>query len=94
MVIDEATSALTSADVEKVYAMLAELQNPRASPSSTSRTACTRSRRSPTELPCSANGRHIETFDKGVRSTADIVQLMIGRDIATQYPGQSRRVGR
>ena len=28
------------------------------------------------------NGRHIETFDKGQRSTAEIVQLMIGRDIA------------
>jgi ribose transport system ATP-binding protein len=37
------------------------------------------------------NGRHIETFDKGVRSTADIVQLMIGRDIATQYPAKPAR---
>jgi ribose transport system ATP-binding protein len=37
------------------------------------------------------NGRHIETFDKGRRSTADIVQLMIGRDIATQYPPKPAR---
>jgi ribose transport system ATP-binding protein len=37
------------------------------------------------------NGRHVETFDKGVRSTADIVQLMIGRDIATQYPAKPVR---
>jgi ribose transport system ATP-binding protein len=37
------------------------------------------------------NGRHIETFDKGARSTADIVQLMIGRDIATQYPAKPIR---
>ena len=37
------------------------------------------------------NGRHIETFDKGARSTADIVQLMIGRDIAAQYPAQAAR---
>ena len=43
------------------------------------------------------NGRHIETFDKGARSTAEIVQLMIGRDIATQYPakaGARRRASR
>ena len=40
------------------------------------------------------NGRHVETFDKGVRSTADIVQLMIGRDIATQYPAKAARVRR
>ena len=37
------------------------------------------------------NGRHIETFDKGARSTAEIVQLMIGRDIATQYPPKPAR---
>jgi len=37
------------------------------------------------------NGRHIETFDKGARSTADIVQLMIGRDIAAQYPPKPER---
>jgi ribose transport system ATP-binding protein len=37
------------------------------------------------------NGRHIETFDKGKRSTADIVQLMIGRDIAAQYPPKPPR---
>jgi ribose transport system ATP-binding protein len=37
------------------------------------------------------NGRHIETFDKGARSTADIVQLMIGRDIAAQYPAKPPR---
>src|SRR5260370_12551590 len=41
------------------------------------------------------NGRHIETFDKGVRSTTDIVQLMIGRDITTQYPAKpARRPGK
>ena len=38
------------------------------------------------------NGRHIETFDKGQRSTAEIVQLMIGRDIATQYPPKPKPV--
>ena len=37
------------------------------------------------------NGRHIETFDKGARSTGEIVQLMIGRDIAAQYPAKAAR---
>ena len=32
------------------------------------------------------NGRHIETFAKGERSDAEIVRLMIGRDVTAKYP--------
>jgi len=32
------------------------------------------------------NGRHIETFAKGKRSAAEIVQLMIGRDVGQVFP--------
>ena len=32
------------------------------------------------------NGRHIETFPMGTKSHDDIVQLMIGREIASQFP--------
>ena len=32
------------------------------------------------------NGRHIETFPKGTRSADEIITLMIGRDIETQFP--------
>jgi ribose transport system ATP-binding protein len=90
LILDEATSALTSADVEKVYAMLARLKSEDVAILYISHRMH--------EVDALAdrasvfrNGRHIETFDKGVRSTAEIVQLMIGRDIATQYPAKPTR---
>src|SRR6267154_42007 len=90
LILDEATSALTSADVEKVYAMLAKLKSEGVAILYISH------RMHEVEALADRasvfrNGRHIETFDKGVRSTADIVQLMIGRDIATQYPAKPPR---
>src|SRR5580692_7384585 len=90
LILDEATSALTSADVEKVYAMLARLKSEGVAILYISHRMH--------EVDALAdrasvfrNGRHIETFDKGARSTAEIVQLMIGRDIATQYPAKPPR---
>src|ERR1700728_1535162 len=85
LILDEATSALTSADVEKVYAILAKLKSEDIAILYISH------RMHEVEALADRasvfrNGRHIETFDNGVRSTADIVQLMIGRDISTQYP--------
>jgi len=89
-VLDEATSALTSADVEKVYAMLARLK--------AQNIAILYISHRMHEVEALAdrasvfrNGRHIETFDWGRRSTGEIVQLMIGRDIATQYPPKPLR---
>src|SRR5579871_6573138 len=90
LILDEATSALTSADVEKVYAMLAKLK--------AEGVAILYISHRMHEVEALAdrasvfrNGRHIETFDKGARSTAEIVQLMIGRDIAAQYPPKPSR---
>jgi ribose transport system ATP-binding protein len=90
LILDEATSALTSADVEKVYTMLARLK--------AEGVAILYISHRMHEVEALAdrasvfrNGRHIETFDKGARSTADIVQLMIGRDIAAQYPAKPVR---
>jgi ribose transport system ATP-binding protein len=87
LILDEATSALTSADVEKVYTMLARLK--------AQGVAILYISHRMHEVEALAdrasvfrNGRHIETFDRGARSTADIVQLMIGRDIAAQYPAK------
>jgi ribose transport system ATP-binding protein len=90
LILDEATSALTSADVEKVYAVLAKLKSDGVAILYISH------RMHEVEALADRasvfrNGRHIETFDKGVRSTADIVQLMIGRDIANQYPAKPAR---
>src|SRR5712692_6919271 len=86
LILDEATSALTSADVEKVYAMLAKLKSEGV-------TILYISHRMH-EVDALAdrasvfrNGRHIETFDKGARSTAQIVQLKIGRS----RPHRARR---
>jgi ribose transport system ATP-binding protein len=85
LILDEATSALTAADVEKVYRLLAQLK--------AQGVAILYISHRMHEVDALAdrasvfrNGRHIETFDKGARSTPEIVQLMIGRDIATQYP--------
>ena len=90
LILDEATSALTSADVEKVYLMLARLKSEGVAILYISH------RMHEVEALADRasvfrNGRHIETFDKGARSTADIVQLMIGRDIAAQYPAKPPR---
>ena len=85
LILDEATSALTRADVEKVYALLARLKM-----ENVAILYITHRMHEVEALADRAsvfrNGRHIETFDKGARSTAEIVQLMIGRDVATQYP--------
>src|SRR5437016_2005361 len=85
LILDEATSALTSADVERVYAMLARLKAEGAAILYISH------RMHEVEALADRasvfrNGRHIETFDWGSRTTGQIVQLMIGRDIAAQYP--------
>jgi len=91
LILDEATSALTSADVERVYTLLARLK--------AENVAILYISHRMHEVDALAdrasvfrNGRHIETFDKGRRSTAEIVQLMIGRDIATQYPPKPKPV--
>ena len=58
----------------------------RAWPSSTSRTACTRSRRWPTPARSSATAATSRPSRKGARSEDEIVQLMIGREWAHVYP--------
>ena len=85
LILDEATSALTSADVEKVYRLLARMKADGVSILYISH------RMHEVEALADRasvfrNGRHIETFAMGARTTPQIVQLMIGRDIATQYP--------
>jgi ribose transport system ATP-binding protein len=90
LILDEATSALTSADVEKIYALLAHLKMQNVAILYISH------RMHEVEALADRasvfrNGRHIETFDRGARSTAEILQLMIGRDIATQYPAKLPR---
>jgi ribose transport system ATP-binding protein len=90
LILDEATSALTAADVEKVYAMLARLRADGVSILYISH------RMHEIEALADAasvfrNGRHIQTFSKGARTNDEIVQLMIGREISSQYPPKPQR---
>ncbi|MCC0031421.1 MAG: sugar ABC transporter ATP-binding protein, partial [Brucellaceae bacterium] len=85
LILDEATSALTSRDVQTVYDLLAELKAQGVASLFISH------RMHEVEALCDTlsvfrNGRHIETFAKGARSDAEIVRLMIGRDVEAQYP--------
>ena len=87
LILDEATSALTSADVEKVYAILAHSNRGCRHPLHLAPHARGRGARRPgLGVPQRPSHRDLR---QGARSTADIVQLMIGRDIATQYPAKA-----
>ncbi len=85
IILDEATSALTSRDVQTVYDLLAELKAGGIASLFISH------RMHEVEALCDTlsvfrNGQHIDTFAKGARSDAEIVRLMIGRDVEAQYP--------
>jgi ribose transport system ATP-binding protein len=85
LILDEATSALTSRDVQTVYDLLAELKAAGVASLFISH------RMHEVETLCDTlsvfrNGQHIETFAKGDRSDAEIVRLMIGRDVEAQFP--------
>ena len=85
LILDEATSALTARDVQTVYDLLAELKHDGVASLFISH------RMHEVEALCDMlsvfrNGQHIETFAKGARTDAEIVRLMIGRDVEAQFP--------
>lgn len=90
LIMDEATSALTAADVEKVYAMLHRLRDEGMS-------IIYISHRMPeiAELAdtCTVyrNGRKVETFKNGTKSDSAVVEMMIGREYSSVYPAKSTR---
>jgi len=85
LILDEATSALTAADVQKVFALLKRLRAQGLAIVYISHRMA-----EITELAddCSVfrNGSHVATFAAGTRSDAQIVEMMIGRDIQHAYP--------
>ncbi|HWL69566.1 MAG TPA: sugar ABC transporter ATP-binding protein [Geminicoccus sp.] len=85
LILDEATSALTSSDVLKVYDILKKLREEGLSLLYISHRMHEIEELADT---CSVfrNGRHIETFPAGTHSPDEIVQLMIGREMAHVYP--------
>ena len=85
LILDEATSALTAKDVQTVYDLLGDLKADGVT------TLFISHRMHEVEALCDRlsvfrNGRHVETFAKGERSDAQIVQLMIGREVTAKYP--------
>jgi len=85
LILDEATSALSSEDVERLYKLLFELRargvgilfiSHRMHEVKALADTCSVFR----------SGRRVDTFAGGTRSDAEVVQLMIGRDVAKTYP--------
>lgn len=87
LILDEATSALTAVDVENVLSLLRILRDEGLSILTISH------RMHEIEAVadrCSVfrNGQHIETFEEGAYNSADIVQMMIGREISAHFPAK------
>src|SRR5260370_24401555 len=85
IIMDEATSALTAKDVEQLYKVIRQLRDRglailyishRMHEIAAVADICSVFR----------NGRHIDTFPMAARTTAEIVPLMIGRDVNRAYP--------
>lgn len=85
LILDEATSALTARDVQTVYDLLGQLKAEGVT------TLFISHRMNEVEILCDRlsvfrNGRHIETFARNDRTDAEIVRLMIGREVTAKYP--------
>lgn len=85
LILDEATSAITAADVEKIFEILRTLRDEglcliyithRLQEAEILADTCSVFR----------NGERIETFDRGSRNPDEIVTMMIGRSISQVYP--------
>jgi ribose transport system ATP-binding protein len=85
IIMDEATSALTAKDVDQLYRVIRQLRDRgiailyishRMHEIAALADSCSVFR----------NGRHIDTFPMASRTTAEIVPLMIGRDVSRAYP--------
>jgi ribose transport system ATP-binding protein len=85
IIMDEATSALTAKDVEQLYKVIRQLRDRGLAILYISHRMHEIAAVADT---CSVfrNGRHIDTFPTGTRTTAEIVPLMIGRDVQRAYP--------
>ncbi|MBV9106143.1 MAG: ATP-binding cassette domain-containing protein [Verrucomicrobia bacterium] len=85
IIMDEATSALTAKDVDQLYKVVRQLRDRGLSILYISHRMHEIAALADV---CSVfrNGRHIDTFPMGTRTTAEIVPLMIGREVNRAYP--------
>ena len=85
LILDEATSALAAADVQRVFALLKRLRD-----EGLAVVYISHRMKEIAELAddCSVfrNGRHVATFAAGTHSDAQIIEMMIGRDLDHAYP--------
>jgi len=85
LILDEATSALSAADVQRVFDLLVRLRS-----EGLAIVYISHRMKEIAALAddCSVfrNGRHVASFEAGTASDAQIVEMMIGRDIAHAYP--------
>ena len=90
LILDEATSALTAADVTRIYAVLKRLRaeglalvyiSHRMHEIAELADECTVFR----------NGRSVASYAAGSRTDAEIVELMIGRELAAEFPARPAR---
>jgi ribose transport system ATP-binding protein len=91
LILDEATSALTAADVAKIYGVLKRLRaeglalvyiSHRMHEIAELADDCTVFR----------NGRSVASYAAGTKSDAEIVELMIGRELAAELPQRASPV--
>jgi ribose transport system ATP-binding protein len=87
IIMDEATSALTAKDVEQLHKVIRQLRDRGIAILYISHRMHEISALADT---CSVfrNGRHIDTFPIASRTAAEIVPLMIGRDVNQAYPSK------
>ena len=85
LILDEATSALTAADVLRVFTLLKRLRQ-----EGMAIVYISHRMNEIAELAddCSVfrNGSHVATFAAGTRSDAEVVEMMIGRNIEQAFP--------
>ena len=85
LILDEATSALPAAEVERVFALLRRLRD-----EGLAIVYISHRMHEVKELAddCSVfrNGREVASFAAGARSDTEVVEMMIGRDIAHAFP--------
>lgn len=89
LIMDEATSALTAADVEKVFTMLHKQREEGMSVIYISHRMHEIAELADT---CTVyrNGQKVETFEAGTRSDNAIVEMMIGREYESVFPPKSQ----
>jgi ribose transport system ATP-binding protein len=92
LLLDEATSALSAPDVDRLFRVLRELRE-----EGVGVVYISHRMNEISELAddCSVyrNGRHVASFPAGTKSSAEIIELMIGRDYQSVFPPRPPSAG-